>query len=436
MSKHHETNSYYLLVGVGRRAEDSEAMAISADDPVYLKEALHDFGLFSDEKIPPIINEDATKSNVLAKLDFLVESTKAEPADLVIIFFSGHGCKKGDNYYLICRDSKVSDLAGTAIEGNIFVEKLQAIQCDKMLVLLDCCHAQGITDQDLDIPFDEKTLLSIKNRVILTACHKTQLSYLSMPVSIFTHAVIEGLGGKFLKEGDKDVNILNLSMDVRERVVALSKEIEQLQQPQLNVFPKSGTVDFNLAHYPNGGPKEIKLLKKKLYPLKTKDGAKEINTEVPSVREEEYRQQFNWMITNISIQNVDAGGVGLKDSHGNKIEIHNGLSENSLKMIFDKFSEEGKEKNKLMDTLISVLQKQVDQNSNELLKKVEHIKAHNELEISILVEKLDLLLEKLQALTRDQITAYDTVKKFSLKKEIEQTNKEIEETKNRLAALR
>jgi rhodanese-related sulfurtransferase len=28
-----------------------------------------------------------------------------------------------------------------------------------MLVLLDCCHAQGITDQDLDIPFDENLVV-------------------------------------------------------------------------------------------------------------------------------------------------------------------------------------------------------------------------------------------------------------------------------------
>jgi hypothetical protein len=431
MSKHHEKNSYYLLVGVGRRAEDSEAMAISADDPVYLKEALHDFGLFSEEKISPLINEDATKSNVLAKLDFLVESTQAEPADLVIIFFSGHGCKKGDQYYLICRDSKVSDLAGTAIEGSIFVEKLQAIQCDKMLVLLDCCHAQGITDQDLDIPFDESTLLSLKNRVILTACHKTQLSYLSMPVSIFTHAVIEGLGGKFLKEGDKDVNILNLSMDVRERVVALSKEIEQLQQPQLNVFPKSGTVDFNLVHYPNGGPKEIKLLKKKLYPLKSKDGAKEINTNVESIKDVKERGKYNWMIINNIVQNSGDGNYIVQGS-----TIINGLSEDGLKTILNHISEEGKEKNKTIELLKSVLEKQIDQNSKELLKKVESIKAGNEQEISIMVENLELLLEKLQALTRDQIITSDSLKKFSLKKEIQQTNKEIEETKNRLAALR
>ncbi len=388
-----KSKSHYLLVGVGQRAVDSDAMAVSANDALYLEQALLEFNLFDKSVFEPLVNEKATRSDILKRLDDLIEKTKNEPADMVILFFSGHGYEKNDQYYLVCRDTQNNDIKNTSIEGSDFLKKLTSIQCDKMLVLLDCCHAEGMTD----VPFDSDTFLSLNNRVILTSCHKTQLSYLSKPVSLFTYAVIEGLGGKFLKDGDKEVSLFNLSMDVRERVVALSKKIKKVQQPQLNALPESGTADFTLARYPKGGPQEVALLKKKLATLMSNDGKEILQTDIPSEQDLKEREKFNWMITQNTIINKGDGNWIVQGS-----TINNGLSENALKDILNHLEA----KDKIIENLVAELQKKADPESKSLLIKVRKVKVTNQVVdivdqgrkniIKTLIEKRMLILEEIE----------------------------------------
>ena len=296
VKKFDKNNSYALLVGVGKRKEDSENMKITAEDAKYLKIALAKaLKLFKENNIIQLINKNARKKSIITELESWVKKTAKKPADLFIVYFSGHGSKIDDKYYLICNDTTNEDLDNSGLAGDDFVARLKSIQCNKMLVLLDCCHAEGMSVTH--IPFDEKSFEEIKNRVILTACAKDQVSYLSKPVSIFTYVLIEGLGGKLLNNNSKEVNLFNLAMSVRERVVALSKNIdsENPQQPQLNVLEKSGTTNFVLAIYPKSGPRPVNFLREELSSLKSFDGKKEIDIDVKSLEHEDYRKKFNWL---------------------------------------------------------------------------------------------------------------------------------------------
>src|SRR5689334_13164768 len=101
------SNSYYFLVGVGQREKsDAVGMTVSADDADYLERALIAFNIFTERKIRTLTNESATVANVIGGLDDLISKTQEKPADLVIIFFSGHGCSIDGRYYLICRDTQ------------------------------------------------------------------------------------------------------------------------------------------------------------------------------------------------------------------------------------------------------------------------------------------------------------------------------------------
>jgi len=412
--------SHYLVVGVGKREDDSPAMAVSALDAEHLKRAFHSYGLFSNKDQQLLTNEEATKAGILDKLDQLATKTNKERADLVIIFFSGHGAVLDDTYYLICRDTSVEDV-NTAIEGAVFVEKLKAIRCDKMLVLLDCCHSAGMTD----IPFDKELILEQPNRVILTACAKSQLSYLSSPVSVFTYAVIEALGGKFLPgSDDKEVTVFNLAMDVRERVVALSEQVlkpAEVQKPQLNVLEKSGTTNFILARYPLGGPREIKIFKDEFAALKSVDG-KDLNMEAGKITDKEYRDKFKWMITNTIVNSGDGNYIVQGST------INNGLSEAALKDILNRMEA----KDKIIETLIRELKNQPDPASQALKAKIETVASFNEKEKKNLEEQLNLWVEKKGLFERKKIINTDPGTDFYLFKEIENIDKEISKVKEAL----
>jgi uncharacterized caspase-like protein len=320
--------SHYILIGVGKRPNDEAGMAITADDARYLQRALNEY-LFLKETIPPLLNETATKRNILDRLEDLAKLTQQEQADLVIMFFSGHGGKINGTHYLICNDT-TEDVDKTAIEGREFVKMLLAIKCNKMLVLLDCCHASGMRGfSQAVIPFDESSLLALKNRVILTSCRSSQYSYLSNPVSVFTYAVIEALGGKFLTSEDKKVSLFNFAMDVRERVVALilqllrdkkeKAELEKQQQPELNAIEDGSTTNFVLTRYPKGGPQPIRLLSE-ISALEY--AGKAMNMDVTNVPDTEERKRLE-KIFNVSaeINITNSKNVNAPTFVGNKITI-------------------------------------------------------------------------------------------------------------------
>jgi hypothetical protein len=252
-----KTSSYALLIGVGQRPDDSPYMAISGTDAGHLETALKQLPSFSHIFTKSLKGENASRTSILGQFGDLATKTKNEPADLIIIYFSGHGCRYKNDYYLVCNDTSAGDLEGTGITGSLFTELLNQLACQKLLVLLDCCHASGVGNvagSRSAIPFNENAFADFKkskNKVIITACKSNQVSYLSRPVSLFTYAVIEGLGGKFLTDtDDKEVNVFNLAMGVRERVIALSNEVlkvENAQQPELNVINNGETTNFSLA---------------------------------------------------------------------------------------------------------------------------------------------------------------------------------------------
>lgn len=285
---------YALLIGVGQRADDTAAMAITATDAEKMATELENRCEVPSENSFTLINQEATQQNILDKLDHLIAATQQEKAELVWVYFSGHGGKINQadqtHYVLVCHDTQRDNVLQTGIRGAQLMEKLKAIQTDKLVLLLDCCHAGGMSLlQKTNVPFDATELLEQPNRVVLSASHAEQLSYVSEPVSLFTYALIEGLAGSYFEAGDKMVTVFDLAMYIRERVYPLSK---RKQQPQLNVLESSKTNNFVLVHYPNGKPKisafdtEFKLF----------DGyGKQINTALAPERDEDWRKQFEWL---------------------------------------------------------------------------------------------------------------------------------------------
>ena len=296
--------AYVLSVGIGNRDVDSPAMATTANDARRVAKELVGRARFLPANVQTVLNSDATVANVIGKLDSLAETTKNTPAEMVIIYFSGHGCVKNDNYYIVCRDTINTDVENTAIKGSVFVEKLKSIQTDKMLILLDCCHSGGMYDP-IDIPFDEADVLKMKNRVIISASKADNVSFLSKPLSIFTYALVEGLAGKYFSGNDTEVTLFNLAMYLRERVFPLSGN---RQQPQLNILRDSLTSDFVIARYPNGDPRPAAFDED--FSLLTSEG-KDIDTSIEPVKDDSYRKEFEWML-NVSGNNntIIAGNTG------------------------------------------------------------------------------------------------------------------------------
>jgi hypothetical protein len=243
------TNGYALVVGVGAdlpaTVRDARALADLLRDPSRCA--------YPPQQVTLLTSEAARREPVLAALDTLASQTSADPDATVLVYFSGHGLETPDTY-LMPFGYNLADLAGTAIAGSLFTEKLRAIQARKLLVLLDCCHAGGQAEAKAPplprTPLPAAAIDELKRssgRVVIASSRKDEQSYAGEPYSIFTAAVLEGLAGYGAFEQDGYARVLDLALYVGRQVPGRT---EEAQHPIIKVSNLED--NFALAYYAAG----------------------------------------------------------------------------------------------------------------------------------------------------------------------------------------
>jgi hypothetical protein len=154
-----------------------------------------------------------------------------------------------------------ADLGNTAISGSLFTEKLCAIEAEKLLVLLDCCHAGGIAEAkglpDVKSPLPPSVLAELgdsSGRVVIASSRKDEVSWTGTPYSVFTAAILEGLSGYGAFERDGFARVLDLTMYAGRMV---PNRTNDKQHPIVKVSNLRD--NFALAYYA-AGDKEPKSL--------------------------------------------------------------------------------------------------------------------------------------------------------------------------------
>ena len=151
-----------LIVAVGDYPQGGRWRNLSSmNDLKYVKAALEKNG-FAEKDIDTVLNETATKANIVKALDRLIENTN--PGDIVYFQFSGHGQQieddngdEADGYdeALIPYDAKaaydpVMYTGQNHLRDDLLGEKLQKIRNKigakgSLLVLLDACYSGTAT---------------------------------------------------------------------------------------------------------------------------------------------------------------------------------------------------------------------------------------------------------------------------------------------------
>jgi hypothetical protein len=255
MSKSFEAG-HALLVGAGADLPNT------VDDARGLDDILKDPGrcAYPADNIELLTSEAANRSGILAGLDRLAK--KADEKSTVVIYFSGHGyhvsSSMGEAYYLMPFGYNVDRLNDTAIRGSEFADKLKSIKAQKLLLLLDCCHAGGIADSKAaglqvakaPLPPEAQSLLAKgSGRTIIASSQADELSFAGKPYSAFTLALIEALSGEGVSKKDGYVRVIDLILHAREVVPGRTKK----RQHPIMDYDQSD--NFVLAYYAGGDTK-------------------------------------------------------------------------------------------------------------------------------------------------------------------------------------
>ena len=245
-----------LIVGVGadlpNTVDDAQGLAGILKDPERCA--------YPAEQVELLTSESAGRSGMLAGLDRLAR--RADEKSTVLIYFSGHGyhvkSSIGEAYYLMPFGYNVDQLRDTAISGSEFAAKLKAIRAQKLLLLLDCCHAGGLTDlkapglqfAKAPLPPEAQSLFAqSRGRAVIASSQADESSFAGKPYSAFTLALIEALCGAGASRKDGYVRIVDLALHTREKVPGRTKG----RQHPIMDFEQSD--NFVLAYYAAGSEK-------------------------------------------------------------------------------------------------------------------------------------------------------------------------------------
>lgn len=253
-------NGHALVIGIARYAAVRPLPDAVTHDAQAMRNHLVGRCGYREGQVELLVNEQATRRAIAAA--FFRLRRRATRDATTLVYFSGHGARaeSGDETsFLVPYDCQPDDLKGTALSAEIVTQALHALPADRVVMILDACHAGGSAhtkqlDADTLRPGLSKTaydqLASGRGRVFLSSSRVDQQSYVKDGAknSVFTMCLMEALSGADGGEGDTIT-----AFDVFRYV---SVEVPRREVRQNPVFKCSVEGDIALAPRPKDAPSE------------------------------------------------------------------------------------------------------------------------------------------------------------------------------------
>jgi hypothetical protein len=207
-------------------------------------------------KVTPLLNEHATREEILSKLDDI--RRERDRIDTLFVFFSGHGEKdpSTQSLYLMPYDGDPNRL-WTGILDSEFLDRVRAIGARSVVVFLDACHSGsalgkgGEANIDLAEHYGKMFTGSNQGRhgifTLFASAGAAEKSYEDDDYrqGIFTHFLIKGLAGDAdIGPRDGRVTMGKLKVFLEREVRARSLAITRSEQ---TVFVGSQDYDANFV---------------------------------------------------------------------------------------------------------------------------------------------------------------------------------------------
>lgn len=174
-------------------------------------------GALPDDQVRVLIDEDATRENILTTLDEVF--SMAGPNDLVLFYFSGHGLN--GSFLPIDFDGFNNKLTHEEIAG-VF----NKCKAKYRLLLADACHSGSIfamRSGDPDpalVQFYKNLSKSVSGTALIMSskADETSLESAGLRQGVFSHFLIRGLKGEADKDKNKTVTVEELYEFVAQNV--------------------------------------------------------------------------------------------------------------------------------------------------------------------------------------------------------------------------
>ena len=301
---------YALIIGAG---DDLKASILDANR-VYKLLIDQELIGYPEENVILLRDKDAHRSAILQAFDDL--KAKTDQNSTIFIYYSGHGGYQLEEYFIQPygmakrQFTDADEFKSLWVSANELRDKINALPSNKLVIILDCCHAAGMFIEGLAQKIDNH-----RGVFIITSCKDNQLSWIpdGAENSLFTTCLLEVLAGKhkndFREPHIKITTVVDyLFEEVPRRASNLRVEGRDepvVQTPYANMQMDENFVLSYLRHFNEGG--EGNSMEEKEDTLAGKD--KETKKPVTVFREEEGANNLLLFVHGFTGEAADTFGI-------------------------------------------------------------------------------------------------------------------------------
>lgn len=231
-------DKWAVVIGVSQFEDERiPQLRFSAKDATDFAEYLTDpnGGKFRKDHVKVLLNEDATKINIMDMLGDSFLPHAAGPNDLVVIFLSTHGSPAGADIrgvnYVIANDTRVDKLFATGLEMRQLLRMVKdRVHTNNVLLVMDTCYSgagaegshKGLNRSNIN----PKALIEGNSSVVISSSSPDQRSWESETLK-------NGYFTKFLIDSLKKTSAVDQAFDTMKDKVqsAVLKDRGEMQTP-------------------------------------------------------------------------------------------------------------------------------------------------------------------------------------------------------------
>lgn len=209
-------DKWALIIGISKFKDSSLNLKYPAKDAKDFADFLTREANFAPDHIKLLLDEKASRENILDYMGDKWLPRVAAPDDLVLIYFSSHGSPSaldlGGVNYVVAHDTDKNRLYSTGLAMQDLARIIKGrVHSDRILILLDACHSGAVTVAG------EKGMTRTGNisaedvaqgtgQMVICSSDTSEVSWESKRYenSVFTHCLIESMkkNGKQTKLGE------------------------------------------------------------------------------------------------------------------------------------------------------------------------------------------------------------------------------------------
>lgn len=197
-------DKWALVVGISQFQNPELNLKYAAKDATDFYNYLINEGHFAKDHVRLLLNQSATRENILSQLGDEWLPRVARPDDLVLIYLSSHGSPssmdvEGANY-VVAYDTHKERLYATGIPIQEFAHIIkQRVHSNRVVLILDACHSGAAKTDEKGLyrsnNFDATQVAEGTGQLVICSSAPSQVSWESKRYEngVFTHHLIEGL---------------------------------------------------------------------------------------------------------------------------------------------------------------------------------------------------------------------------------------------------